>query len=115
MEANEIVEMTAAAMSTTAEVDYANRLDTSVNSLPSHSPVKRTLVGIAGRTANLGSIIGRIDQKPVITLDMATLNAHTGIWPCAIPIPEGQQLTFAGKSTSGTAGGTLVLFVNREG
>lgn len=103
MDANELIELSTTVVVVGTEKALVNRLDSGTVGVKSTESTRRRLVGIQAATANTGYIIGRIDQRPVITLDMALANGLDQIIPCDIPIAVGQSLTFAAQSSSGTA------------
>ena len=102
-DANEVLDLYTSVVVVGTEKVLANRLDSGIDSVKSDAAHTRRLVGLQGATANTGYIIGRLDQRPVITLDMATLNGCDQIVPLDIEIPTGQELTFHAQSSSGTA------------
>lgn len=103
MDANELIELSTTVVVVGTEKALINRLDSGTVGVKSTAAVARRLVGIQAATANTGYIIGRIDQRPVITLDMALGNGLDQIIPCDILIAVGQSLTFTAQSASGTA------------
>lgn len=103
MDANELIELSTGVVVANTEKALVNRLDSGCVGIRSTAAVSRRLVGLQAATGNTGWIVGRIDQKPVITLDMALGNGLDQIIPCDIPIAVGQSLTFGALSTTGTA------------
>lgn len=103
MDANELIELSTGVVVVGTAKPLINRLDSGCVGIRSTAAVARRLVGLQASTGNTGYIVGRIDQKPVITLDMALANALDQITPTDIPVAVGQSLTFTALSTSGTA------------
>lgn len=103
MDANELLELSTTVVVVGTEKALINRLDSGTVGVKSTAEKVRRLVGLQASTANTGYVIGRIDQAPVITLDMALANGLDQVIPCDIPIAVGQSLTFAAQSSSGTA------------
>lgn len=103
MDANELIELSTTVVVVGTEKALVNRLDSGTTGIRSTGAVARRLVGLQVATANTGYVVGRIDQKPVITVDMALGNGLDQIIPCDIPIAVGQSLTFTAQSASGTA------------
>jgi len=108
MDANEVIDFYTSVMVVGTEKKPACRLDSGIDSVKSHAAATRTLVGLQCSCANTGILIGRIDQLPVITADLALLTALTQIVPMDIAIPVGQELVFHILSSTGTAAATVV-------
>lgn len=102
-DANELLELSTTVVVVGTEKALVNRLDAGTVGVKSTEATRRRLVGLQLSTANTGYVIGRIDQAPVITLDMALGHALDQVIPCDIPIAVGQSLTFTAQSSSGTA------------
>jgi hypothetical protein len=111
MDANEIIDFAVAAVSATVETTLANRLDPSITTIKSTKDTHRRLIGLLGRCANTGTLVMRLEGKPTITLDLDMLNDAVVPIPVDIDIPEGEELTLASKSTSGTAAMQVAAFV----
>lgn len=103
MDANEAIDLYTSVVVVGTEKPLVGRLDAGVTGVKSTETTSRRLVGLIGRTANTGYVVGRIDQTPVITLDMASMNGQTAPIALDIPIAVGQELKFAAQSGSGTA------------
>jgi predicted RNA-binding protein YlqC (UPF0109 family) len=116
MAANEIIDLYAATVSASVETALSNRLDSSINSIKSSAKAHRRVVGLAVKSANTGSLIGRIEGQPVITICFLLAAALTGKpLDVDIDIPDGAELTFASKSTSGTAYCSVAVLIERKG
>ena len=103
MDANELLDLYTSVVAVGTEKALVNRLDTGITGVKSTATATRRVVGIIGRCANTGYIVGRIDQTPVITVDMSSLNAQTVPIPLDIAVPVGSELKFKAQSSSGTA------------
>jgi len=103
MDANELLDLSLAACVVSTEGKLANRLDSALDSVRSGSATSRRLVGLQVACANTGILIGRLGQRPVITLDMGLANGLDQVIPLDIAIPVGQELTFHALSSAGTA------------
>ena len=114
MDASEVLDLCAAACVANSDVLLANRLDTSIDSVRSDAATTRRVVGLQAATANTGYFVGRLDGKPIITLDMGLANGLDQVIPLDIPIPVGQELSIHAHSTSGTAIATVAVHIARE-
>jgi len=114
MDAHEVIDLYVSPMVVGTEAKLANRLDSAVASIRSSEALKRRIVGLMGWCANAGIFIGRLDQKPVITISFSALTGQLVIIPLDIPIPVGQEVTFAALSTSGTGYGALAVLVRHD-
>lgn len=112
MDGNELIDFYTSVMVVDTEKKLASRLDSGIDSVKSHAAATRTLVGLQCSCANTGILIGRIDQLPVITADLALLTALTQVVPLDIAIPVGQELTFTVLSSTGTAAAYVVAHCN---
>lgn len=115
MAANELIDLRISACVVGTEGALVNRLDTGTTGVKSSEAVKRRLVGLQIACANTGYVVGRIDQQPVVTIDMALANGLDQVIPLDIDIPVGQELKFAAQSSSGTAACAAVAHVERGG
>lgn len=115
MAANELLDLYASSVVANTEKQLACRLDSSITGVKSAEGATRRLVGLQAATGNTGYIIGRLDQVPLVTLDMALANGLDQVVELDIPIPVGQQLSFFALSTVGTAAVALVAHVQRGG
>jgi hypothetical protein len=112
---NEVVDLYAAALSTSAAVLLANRRDAALT-LTSGGGVKRSVVGIVGRWGGTaGHLVALLDQKPVLTLDLVAMNGLAVPLEIAVDIPDGQTLAFYGVSSTGTNACTVTALVKRSG
>jgi len=114
MNPNEAIDLYTSVMVVGTEKPLLNRLDTSIDGIKSNAETQRKIVGLMGRCANTGYIVGRVDGKPVATIDMATLNAMTSILPLEIDVPQGQSCTWMCQSSSGTAAAQLTVFIEKK-
>lgn len=111
MDASEILDLSTTVVVVGTEKLLVNRLDSGMVSVKSSAEHPRRLVGLQAATANTGYLIGRIDQTPVITVDMALANGLDQVIPMDIPIPDGQELRFYAQSSSGTAAVAVVAHI----
>jgi len=107
--ATRVLELTAAACVANGDVAMVNRRDAAVASLSAKDNVARRVKGLAGRTANLGFIVGLVGGNVAFTVDMATMNGQTAVKAVDIPVPAGKELAVYAHSTNGTAVATLDL------
>lgn len=114
MDANELLELSTTVVVVGTEKALVNRLDSGMVGVRSTEAARRRLVGLQLGTANTGYVIGRIEQTPVITLDMALGNGLDQIIPMDVTIAVGQTLTFHAQSSVGTAAVSLQCHVARE-
>lgn len=115
MPVNRILDLYAASVTQNTEKALTNRLDSSVDSLKSTDEIRRTLRGIMGSTGNTGYLVFRLDQLPVVTIDMATLNAALAPIEVEIEVPPGRELTVGALSTSGTGAVAVSLLYEESG
>ena len=115
MPVNRILDLYTSTVTTGTEKALTNRLDVSVDSLKSTDEIRRTLRGIMGATSNTGFVVMRLDQLPVITIDMATLNAAAQPIEVEIEVPPGRELTVGALSTNGTGAVAVTLLYEESG
>lgn len=113
MDANEIIDLYTSVVVVGTEKQLVNRLDSGIDAVKATADTPRRLVGLQGTTANTGYIIGRVEQLPVVTIDMALLTALDQVVPMDIPLAAGQELKFYAQSAVGTAAVTIVAHVQK--
>lgn len=111
MDANEIIDLYASVVVVGTERQLVNRLDSGIDCVKATADTPRRLVGLQGATANTGYVVGRVEQLPVVTVDMALLNGLDQVVPMDIPLAAGQELKFYAQSAVGTAAVALVAHV----
>jgi hypothetical protein len=112
---NEVIDLYAAALSTSVVTTLANRRDSAVK-VNSGGGIRRTLLGVkAAWGGTAGHLVILLDQKPVFTADLPSLNALAVPLEIVVPVPDGQELSFQGVSTNGTNACAVVALVKREG
>ena len=111
---NEVIDLYNGTLSTTAAVALANRRDSNLIA-NSGGGIKRRLVGLVGRCGATGHLVVLLDQRPIFTCDLATLNGLTVPVEIVAEIPDGQQLSVSAVSTSGTNACAVALLLHREG
>jgi len=104
-----VLDLYTAACVANADVAMANRRDTAIDAVDCTDGKARRVMGIIGRTSEVGYVVLLLDGRLKATLDFDILNDALAPIPLSIPVPAGSQLTVKAHSTASTGAVTVGL------